>query len=228
MRFIRLLKEDMRFQWKSGFYFIYLFLLALYIIILGVLSPEVKTKIGAILIFSDPATLGFFFMGAVILLEKSQNVLSHIAVSPLPASRYILSKTLSLSIISTIVAMVIAIAAGFPNLMGVFFGILFSSVIFTLIGVVFATFTPSLNMYLVVMIAVELVCFVPADLYLFVELPRLLDFFPLVSCMKLIAGTSTELWLDLLLIAVTIIVLYLLSLNRVKRMLRSLGGEEQK
>ena len=53
-----------------------------------------------------------FFMGAIILLEKSQRVTSLFAVSPLKESEYIGSKVLSISLIAVFVAGVAPVLAG--------------------------------------------------------------------------------------------------------------------
>lgn len=68
------------------------------------------------MIYSDPAAMGLFFMGAIVLLEKSQRVLNSLAVSPVKVSEYILSKVISLGVISSIVAMFIAITLNLDNI----------------------------------------------------------------------------------------------------------------
>ncbi|HCT90783.1 MAG TPA: ABC transporter permease, partial [Lachnospiraceae bacterium] len=46
--------------------------------------------------FSDPAAMGLFFMGAVVLLEKGQHTPCAVAVSPVRAMEYIAAKVASL------------------------------------------------------------------------------------------------------------------------------------
>ena len=50
---------------------------------------------GIACVISDPAAMGLFFMGAVILPEKSQRVTSFFAVSPLKAWEYVGAKVLA-------------------------------------------------------------------------------------------------------------------------------------
>jgi fluoroquinolone transport system permease protein len=52
------------------------------------------------MIFSDPAAMGLYFMGAIVLFEKSERVLSAIAVSPVKPREYVLSKLCSIGIVS--------------------------------------------------------------------------------------------------------------------------------
>lgn len=82
MRIAGLLKGDIRQQWKYGFYGLYLILTVIYAGVLSIMPPDWKAPGTALVIFSDPAALGLFFMGAVLLLERSQRVLN-----PLPFHR---------------------------------------------------------------------------------------------------------------------------------------------
>ncbi len=75
MRLGRLIRGDIHFQWKYGFYFIYFILTLLYVCAIAALPEHWKNNIAAIMIYSDPAAMGLFFMGAIVLLEKSQKVL---------------------------------------------------------------------------------------------------------------------------------------------------------
>lgn len=70
MRLGRLICGDIHFQWKYGFYFIYFILTVLYVCGIAALTGHWKTDIASIMIYSDPAAMGLFFMGAIVLLEK--------------------------------------------------------------------------------------------------------------------------------------------------------------
>lgn len=61
---------DIRFQAKYGFYFLYAALTVIYGVVLFAVPEGWREKTAAILIFSDPASMGLFFMGAIVLLEK--------------------------------------------------------------------------------------------------------------------------------------------------------------
>ena len=71
MRLGRLICGDIHFQWKYGFYFIYFILTVLYVCGIAALTGHWKTDIASIMIYSDPAAMGLFFMGAIVLLENS-------------------------------------------------------------------------------------------------------------------------------------------------------------
>ena len=150
MKLKGLLLGDISFQVKYGFYFLYAFITAIYIIILSFIPTEVKSKATAVIIFTDPATLGLFFMGAIVLFEKSQRVLSSFAVSPIKLWEYIFSKVISLSFISTLVGVIIGIVSGTHNLLWTVVGTFLGSVLFSLLGIIIATKVNSLNRFLIV------------------------------------------------------------------------------
>lgn len=62
MRLGKLLLWDIRFQIKYGFYFLYAVLTAIYVAVLFAVPAGWSETAAAILIFSDPASMGLFFM----------------------------------------------------------------------------------------------------------------------------------------------------------------------
>ena len=167
MRLKKLFLLDMRFQAKYGFYFLYAVLTVIYIAVLFALPENWKEKAAAILIFSDPASMGLFFMGAIVLLEKSQHTTCALAVSPVHAAEYVIAKVCSLSAISLVVAAILALAADANHLHIVLFGTFLSGVIFTLSGIIVARKITGLNQFILWTVPIEAVCFVPAILHLF-------------------------------------------------------------
>lgn len=127
MRLFHLIKGDISFQIRYGFYLLYGILTFIYTFILFVLPVEWRGIVSHLLIFSDPAAMGLFFMGAMILFEKSQRVLDSLAVSPVTTQEYIFSKMMSFAIISEIVAMILAYASHQSDLLLVFIGTLMTS-----------------------------------------------------------------------------------------------------
>ncbi len=223
MRFVNLFKWDMRFQARYGFYLLYGFLTLLYVIVLYSLPLSWKENTAAILIFSDPAAMGLFFMGAIVLLEKSQRVTSFFAVTPLNAFEYVCSKVLSLGTIAVFVAALLANAAGCGSMLLVLTGTLLSSVLFTLFGVIIATKITSLNQFILATVPVEIVGFVPAILHLFGVTPAFCGIYPANTCMDMIAGKGFSLP-GFLLTLVLIILLFRTASSCVEKMWQSQGG----
>lgn len=74
VRIVNALKADILFQFKQGFYFIYIVISVFYLIILSQLSPEIIQLILPIILYIDPSILGLFFIGDILLLEKEQGI----------------------------------------------------------------------------------------------------------------------------------------------------------
>ena len=223
MRFANLLKWDMKFQARYGFYLLYGFLTLIYFVVLFSLPVSWKENTAAILIFSDPAAMGLFFMGAIVLLDKSQRVTAFFAITPLKAFEYVSSKVISLGLIGVLVATILGIASGSKSLISVVIGTFLSSSIFTLLGVIVATKITSLNQFILATVPVEVIGFVPALLHLFGVTPSIGKIYPANTCMDLIAvrGFSIP---GLLITVICIILLFIAAHKCVLKMWQSQGG----
>ncbi len=166
MRFLNLLKNEFRFAVKYGILLLYVILTVFYVVLLSAIPEKAITITGAILIFTDPAAMGLFFMGAVMLLEKSQRVNHALSVTPIKISEYIMAKSLSLLIVGTAAAIIIGCAAG-ANIIGVFLAVVFSSLLFSICAIIVAVKTESLNSFMLGTTPFEIVICLPAILYLF-------------------------------------------------------------
>lgn len=223
MKFKNLLVWDIRFQARYGFYLLYTFLTILYVLLLVSLPDSWKDKASALLIFSDPAAMGLFFMGAIVLLEKSQRVTSFFTITPLNAFEYVASKVLSLSAIAMLVAAVLGFVSNCKSVLSVLSGTFLSSVIFTLSGLIIATKITSLNQFILTTVPVEILGFVPAILHLFGVTPSMLGMYPTNTCVDLIAGKDFSI-AGLFLIFALIAVLFFFACRSVSKMWQEQGG----
>lgn len=224
MRLKNLIIGDIRFQFKYGFYFIYLILTLIYIYIINILPDAWRGKAATIMIFSDPAAMGLFFMGAIVLLEKSERVLDSIAISPIKIGEYIISKVISLGLISTAVGIIIALAAGISNLFIVALGTFLGSAFFTLLGLIIAANTSSLNQFLAATVPVELLSFLPPMFYFFgYDKPYML-LHPGCIIIRFIGSNSDNMLLLFIVLLLWLMVSYLFVYNYIQKMFQSVGG----
>jgi len=115
MRALAAIKADILFQYRHGFYTVYFLITVFYILLLRLLPTEPRTFLAPVLLFSDPAVLGFFFVGGLVLFERKQNLLEGFLVTPLRPGEYLLAKALSLSLISLATSLAIAwLGVGVP------------------------------------------------------------------------------------------------------------------
>ncbi|NJJ35241.1 ABC transporter permease [Clostridioides difficile] len=224
MRLKKLIVGDIKFQFKYGFYFLYIILSIIYICVINVFPTFMREKIAIIMIYSDPAAMGLFFMGAIVLLEKSQRVLNSLTVSPVKVSEYILSKVISLGIISSIVAIFIASAANLDNIVIVIIGTFFSSVIFSLLGLMIASRVSSLNKFIVSTIPIEIICFIPPILNVFIDTKSYIDFYPFNVCISLISGDKSFIVINILLLILMIIITYFITYYFICSSWKKVGG----
>jgi len=224
MRGKALLFGDVRFQLKYGFYFVYLVFSVIYIGLLFALPSAWRKTAGILMIFTDPAGMGLYFMGAIVLFEKSERVLESLAVSPVRPLEYVMSKLLSIALISTAVAAVIGACGGFvSDYVGFVFSVFFCSCIFSAVGLIFAAKVPSLNEFIIITIPAELLINIPAIAYLFGYKKDWLLFHPGVCMIELCSGGEYKLICFLAIVCWT--ALFTALANRaVKSMLRSVGG----
>lgn len=174
MRLLHVLKNDIRYQARYGFYFIYLLLTIVYILILNQINdPAIKSLAGTLIILSDPAVLGYFFIGGIWLLEKEEGLHSYAAIAPMKTSEYVLCKIISLGIVSTCSATLIAgITMPWVNLLSLVGIVFLSSCFFTLIGLLLATFAKTVNGYLMISVPPALLLLTPSVLSVFgIHLP---------------------------------------------------------
>lgn len=223
MRLRCLFLWDIRFQASYGFYFLYAVLTALYAIAILAVPESWREKTAAILIFSDPASMGLFFMGAIVLLEKNQHIPCAFAVCPVRAAEYILAKIGSLSAISLVVAALLAFAANGNNVPLTLLGTALSSAAFTLLGMIAAAKITSLNQFILWTVPIEIVCFVPAMLHLFQITPAWLRYYPVNVCMDLISGCAPSA-AGIFALAAWLAVLFVLAKRCVLKMWASMGG----
>ncbi|MDF2942089.1 MAG: ABC-type transport system, multidrug-familypermease [Herbinix sp.] len=224
MRIRNLVIGDIKFQIKYGFYFVYTIFTIFYVLLIHALPEVARNKAITILIYSDPAAMGLFFMGAIVLLEKSQMVLNSIAVSPVKVSEYILSKVISLGLIGTLVGGIIAIITGTDHVMSVLLGTFLGSALFSLIGLMIAAKINSLNQFMIATVPFELICFIPPMLYLFGYRKDYLLLHPGCSILLLLTGEK-ELQPELLLMLFGwLVLIYWITHGVVKKMFLSVGG----
>ena len=125
----------------------------------------------SLLLFFDPAIIGIMFVGALVLFEKSENVLQALVITPMKTDDYLLSKITSLTIISCVSATIFILLMNIFGGIGfnVFFlasGIILTSILLILLGFILVSRLKSINEYLMAMALVFLGLTFPPMLHL--------------------------------------------------------------
>lgn len=190
MRIVNALKADMRFQFKQGFYFVYVVLTLLYMIMMRQIPNRLISYAVPIVIFTDPSFVGFFFIGGIVMLEKVQGVLQYLTVTPLRPGEYLVSKIISLALLAEAASFAIALVTygtsfNWPLL---FLGVSLTSAFFTLYGFIVTKGCHSINQYLIKMMPYMLALIIPTLIYYTFPNLWMLRLLPSVGGFNLIYG----------------------------------------
>ncbi len=231
MRFLNTLKNDIHFQMKYGFYFLYAFFSLVYIAVLLVIPPEYKKITASLVILTDPAMLGLFFIGGIWLLEKGEGLHSFWSISPLRTVEYVLSKSISLAILSTISADLIMLTAmkGPVHFFFLSFSVFTGAVVFNLIGLTAASYARSVNHYMIIVTLPVVLLSIPPVLTAFGITHPLLELFPGTALWRLLAASidmgkafNCRMWISLILWLAAAL---FFTNKRIGTALRSEGGK---
>lgn len=189
-RLFAALKYDIIFQYRHGFYHVYLIFTILYAVLLRLLPVDSRLSVATIIILSDPGILGYFVIGALVMLEKGQNLYSGLFTTPLKTTEYLTAKAISLSLISLTSSLIIA-GAGlgrFFNPLLIIPGIFMTAVFFTLAGFVPAMQVRSLPVFLLLAPAYIISFYLPILPYLGLADWRMFYWLPTAGALFLIDG----------------------------------------
>lgn len=224
MKLWSLLHGDIRFQYKYGFYFLYIFFTIVYIGLLLAFPEGWREKAAILMIFSDPAAIGLYFMGAIVLFEKSERVLDSIAVSPTRTYEYMLSKLFSIGVISVIVGVTIGFFSNVVNItISFILGIFLCSCLFSALGLIIATKSISMNGFIIATLPAELIINIPAIVWMFGWRPFWLLLHPGVSMMVLCESKKHALLPFIILLFWTVLASVIAN-RAVKGMFKKIGG----
>jgi fluoroquinolone transport system permease protein len=114
--------------------------------------PGAYDQILIILIFSDPALLGFMFIGGLVLFEKGAGTLQALVVTPLRVWQYLWAKTISLTLIALPCSLLMTWAGHGWQLHYPYFilGVILTSSLFVLVGFAGVSRVKTLNQYLII------------------------------------------------------------------------------
>lgn len=184
------LAADFKFQWKQGFFVIYGILTLMYIVILSFLPDDWLAIMVPIVVFSDPVVLGMFFIGGIMLLEQMQGILMVVMVSPLRIKEYLLSKTITLSLISVLASIGITVLSYHGDVQWglLLLAVIQSSVFFTLFGIVIGAGCRNVNHYFVKLIPYVLLLVLPCFSLIGFSYSWLISIIPSVAALRMLIG----------------------------------------
>jgi fluoroquinolone transport system permease protein len=168
---------------------------AFYVLIIY-LAKDIENveKFITLLVYNDPAVVGFIFIGISIILEKDQELLPALFVTPLNQHVYLLSRIITLSSIGALgaLAMVLTAKGASFNLVHFSIGAFSTCVLFSLMGVFIVSYTTEILHFL--LRAIPLLIFMSFPLLNYFELTDLgfLKLFPVQGGLNLIVNSYRD------------------------------------
>jgi fluoroquinolone transport system permease protein len=143
-------RRDLRLQWRHGLWLAYAFVCLAYVLVLQLFRPPLRELLTTLVLFSDPSVLGFFFIGGVMLLERSEGSLHAAFASPLRVQEWVAAKLISLTVLALAASFAIALPLGMGGVRPLVLvaAIVPTSTCFVLVGIVAATRFATVNRYL--------------------------------------------------------------------------------
>ncbi|MFD2628085.1 fluoroquinolone export ABC transporter permease subunit [Oceanobacillus kapialis] len=163
MRFHAAFLYDIKIQHRHGLYATYILVSMFYIIALHQIPEQFREIAGLLITFSDPGVLGFFFIGGLVLLERNQNILDNLFITPYKVEEYILSKALSLTVLSVLTSFIIHVSVfGLSQHLILFLlGVFMTSMFFTILGLGVAVRCHTLNGFFLMSSSYSLIFLLP-------------------------------------------------------------------
>lgn len=212
MRILNALRADMRFQFKQGFYLVYVAIVVMYLIILHYLPTNIIEIALPLVVYSDPSVLGMFFIGGIIMLEKGQGLLQVFTVTPLRTAEYLMSKVLSLAIVSVLATIALTVFSSYAqiNWVLVILTTALTSGIFTLCGVLISAECRNVNQYLLKTIPYMLLFVLPCFSLIWFPSGSWFCAFPSVAALRLMLGAYAN---DISFVESSLLLVYLIVMN---------------
>lgn len=144
------LGADVRIQFRNGFYLATAFVVACSVVLLRWLPPEIAALLLPVVVLENIVVNTFYFVSALLLLERDEGTFAAQSVTPLRADEYLASKVLTLTALSLVEGLLIAAAvAGLDGrLVMMSIGIALAAVLFCLSGVALIVNYKSINEFI--------------------------------------------------------------------------------
>ena len=150
-RFASTVRLDLLLQKRYGFFYAGAFVTVVWVALLLTLPDSLLDLAVPLIVFTDLAVVGFYFIAGTVLFEKGEATLFALISTPLRFREYLVSKLLTLTALALVMSSIVAFAGyglGF-NLVWFTLGVAFASVISALLGFITVAPFDSISSYLV-------------------------------------------------------------------------------
>jgi fluoroquinolone transport system permease protein len=195
VRLAAALRCDARLQLRNGFYAAAAFVVALWLAIAWMSRGHFTPALLPVVILNNLVIGTFYFLGAMVLLERGEGTLEALVVTPLRFGEYLGSKCATLMVVAVAENLVIGVAFLGSGLrpLPLVAGTLAGAAIFCLAGFVAVARHGSINDYILPSMAWLLVLFLPLFPYFGVGPWWTLAWHPVQPALTLLSGVARPL-----------------------------------
>ncbi len=190
---------DVRLQWRNGFYYAAIVIVVFFLLAFSQISIDNIAWIMPYMLINNMMIGTFYFIGGLVLLEKSEGSLEARVTTPLRPTEYLTAKVATLTGLTLVESMLIVVfAVGWDvNWLFVIAGVTLTAVFLCLVGFIAVVRYDSINEYLLPSILFVMIACLPLGFYLANWQHWLLYLHPVQAMLTLIAGGWEQLpwWL---------------------------------
>jgi fluoroquinolone transport system permease protein len=184
-RLLVLLRHELRMQWRYGIMAAYAVVIAFYAALLGWQPAHLPSWTLALIVFTDPAAISFFFLGALMMLERAEGVRSALSTTPMRSGEYLFAKGATLTALAVLACAVLSCFESQTDLPLLLISVVLTSVQYLGIGVPIALRFRTVSGYLVGSSAFLIPLVAPGLLALLDPMPTALLLLPAAAQFKL-------------------------------------------
>jgi fluoroquinolone transport system permease protein len=149
-RLLSTLRWDITLQFRYGFYYVSVFIVVVWTLILSQVPAGNLGLIVPLFLLSSMIITTFYFIGALVLLEKGENALHGLTVTPLRSGEFLWARTLSLTALAMAenLFLILLVYGRNLNLFWLLLGMAAMGTLYSLLGFVAIARYDAINEYL--------------------------------------------------------------------------------
>lgn len=143
-----LARLDWVLAWRRGVIGAAAAVVVIYVTLLRVMPEAAASVVLPYLVFSDPAALGFFFVGGIVLADRSEGTSAAVSVTPASPLAVLVGRVGVLAAVGTVGGLAVAAGSGLGERWFTFVpGVLLTALLYTSFGYAVALRARSVNDY---------------------------------------------------------------------------------
>ncbi len=190
IRLISTIRWDVQLQFRNGFYYASALVVIISTIIMRQFPNADFGYLLPMILFANLLINTFYFIAGLVLLEKGENTLEGLIVSPLRKGEYLFSKVATLTLLSILESVILTLVVFGTALNWSIFliGLLVTCILYTLFGFMFVARYDSINSFLFPSVLITTLLSLPLLDYLALWKTPLMRLHPLQGAMLLLKG----------------------------------------